>query len=84
MNADIEFVLKYQGSRWTAQSEDLHASALSIGELDEKIEKAVCQSGRFPRGKRVQVLLLCDARVIPAWMRPYHDHYFNRLLSIDV
>jgi hypothetical protein len=84
MKADLEFVLEFQENRWTAQSGDLRACGESIEELDQNIKAAVGSSGKFPRGRRVAALLLCDARVIPDWMRPYHGHYFNRLIYIDL
>jgi len=84
MMADLEFVLEFQENRWTAHSGELRACGDSIEELEQNIKAVIGSSGEFPPGKRVAALLLCDARVIPAWMRPYHNHYFNRLMYVDL
>lgn len=84
MNADIELICTETNGRWFAYNEELEVSGFSWQELEEKLTLELSSKEIVPPGRRLTVLMMCDPRVIPAWMRPYQSHYFNRLLSIQI
>lgn len=81
MKPDIELILNTSGKSWVARGAGFEVEAESLDELDRGVRELLIASGRFPRGVKVTVLMACDRRVIPAWMRPYQSHYFNRAIS---
>jgi hypothetical protein len=82
--ARLEVILRQVGARWVACGDGLTVEADGISEIDEAIRRGIAESGRFPAGTKVEVTLACDRGVIPDWMRPYHSHYFNRIISFVV
>jgi len=82
--ARIEVVLELDGGCWRGRGDGVFVEADDASELDDRIARAVAESGRFAPGTPVQVFLACDRSVIPAWMRPYQSHYFNRTISFVV
>ncbi len=70
----MRFRLFFDGS-WIAEGEGIRVSAGSLEELDSRIIEELRKIG--VRGK-VEVLYEFDIGTIPAWMRQFHQHYFNR------
>lgn len=83
MRVDLELVIGTDGGRWTTRGA-VRAAGDSMAELDEDVRRRLADSGRFAPGTRVTVWMGCAPDVIPAWMRPYHAHYFNRIVELDL
>ena len=84
MRADLELVIGLAAGTWTARGRFLTASGKSLAALDENIRKEILASGRFEPDSQVVVWMGCDTRMIPAWMRPYQSHYFNRVVTMHL
>jgi len=80
----VEIVLNRSGQRWIGRGDGFAVEGADIRELDDLIEREIVRSGRFLPGTQVEVFVVCDRSVVPAWMRPYHSHYFNRIISFTV
>lgn len=77
----IEMILEYNGNNWILTGEGAQVSATSLNELDRKLERAL--QPQLSQGK-LNVQMRSDNRMIPEWMRPYMNHYFNRLLELPL
>jgi hypothetical protein len=84
LKIDLDMILTECGEKWVASGEALEASGATLNELDMNLKNLLARSSRYSRGSMVTVIMRCDRRIIPAWMRPYHSHYFNRVVSIQL
>jgi hypothetical protein len=82
MEPDLEVVLMNRGDEWVARGRDFEVSGGCLAELEASLRRKLREIGFAPR-RSVSVLMVCDRRVIPAWMRPYHSHYFNRVVTLE-
>lgn len=83
MKADIELVLTHDGDKWVARNGALKATGLTLGDLDDSVRELLRSDGRL-KGSRVAVFMGFDFDTLPAWMRQYASHYFNRTLVVDL
>ncbi len=79
----IEMTLGHNGRDWILSNEDLVVSAGSLDELDRKLEKALHQEWQKEQPLEVHMMSNND-EMIPEWMKPYMDHYFNRVLELPL
>lgn len=84
MRAEREVVLIHNGHQWFAEDGDISASAITLAELEKNIKTALGMCGRYKKGETVTVLLGVDTRIMPAWIRPYQSHYFNRYVTFQL
>jgi hypothetical protein len=84
MKADAEFALIHDGRQWSAGNNDLSVSGNTLGELENNLQTALRDSGMFQKGKKITVFIGYDPKAIPAWIRPYQSHYFNRRLTFQL
>ena len=84
MKADLELKLVHDGNEWIVTNDSYHASGDTFEALDTNLITVLRDSGNFQQGSRVNVFMGFDFDTIPTWLRQYHTHYFNRLVSIDV
>ncbi len=81
-NKIVEMVLNHDGRNWIVSNHDITLSAPSMNELDRKVEDAF---GRELEGEQsLDVFMSFDNEVIPMWIRPYMNHYFNRILELPL
>lgn len=78
----IEMILNHDGTNWKVSTGDFRVTAPSLDELDRKLEKKLAP--RLLREKRLNVLMTSNNDMIPEWMRPYMNHYFNRILELPL
>jgi len=78
----LDMVLTHDGENWIASNKTIKQVASSLGELDLKIENAL--RDEFADGKRLNVFMAFDNEAIPMWIRPYMNHYFNRILVLPI
>ncbi len=84
MKAQLEFKLSHDGDQWIGRNGDLVVSGETMQLLDNDICRVLRESGQFPCGARVRVFLGFDFDTIPKWLRQYHSHYFNRLVTVTL
>lgn len=84
MKADIDTRLTDNGEFWFVNGEDLTASGRTLDDLDADLKRAMIESGRFEPGSEVTVFMGYDFSGIPTWLRQYHYHYFNRLVTLEL
>jgi hypothetical protein len=78
----VEMILNHDGKNWIVSNDSLTLSAPSLNELDRKVEEALGKN--IPDGQSLDVFMSFDNEVIPMWMRPYMNHYFNRILELPL
>ncbi len=76
----IEMTLDHDGSNWVVSRNDMTLAAPSLEELDRKVEQAIRKDHEFP----LEIFMCCNNEMIPMWMRPYMNHYFNRILELPL
>lgn len=84
MHADLEVTVTEHDNKWIAYNDDLRVTGFSWNELYDNLQQELLEQKKFPRGSEVTVFMASDSRIIPAWMRPYQSHYFNRFVNFEV
>ncbi|GAB4371154.1 MAG: DUF5395 domain-containing protein [Acidobacteriota bacterium] len=84
MAVDLELVLTSGREGWLAEGDGVRVAAATLADLDRALAHELRASGRFPAGSRVRVFMACARSVIPEWMRPYQNHWFNRDVSLEL
>ena len=79
----IHATITHDGNQWIAYNSSFRVAGNSMEDLDEQVKRKLEQSGILPFFKKVHVFMACDNEIIPGWMRPFHNHYFNRILEIE-
>jgi len=78
----IEMILDHDGTNWAVFGSDMHLSAPSLEELDRKLEQAL--EPQLSQEKKLNIFMTTNNEIIPEWMRPFMNHYFNRLLELPL
>jgi hypothetical protein len=78
----IEMILNHDGRNWTVSNGSISLSAPSLNALDRKLDSVLGKD--LKQGQSLDVFMSFDNEVIPRWMRPYMNHYFNRILEIPL
>jgi len=76
----IDMILDHDGTNWVASRGSLSLSAPTLPELDEKVAKALAGEPEPPS----EVFMCCNNEMIPMWIRPYMNHYFNRIVELPL
>ncbi len=84
MKANLELKLVHDGKDWVVSNDSITAKGVSLSALDDDVKRALRQSGNYPEGTRLIVFMGFDFETFPTWLRQYHTHYFNRLVTIDM
>ncbi len=75
-------ILDHDGDNWILSDDTLVIRAREIDELDRKLEKEL--HGELQHEKKIHVYMRTNNDIIPEWMRPYMNHYFNRYLELPL
>ena len=79
----IELSILHDGKNWIAKNENLEISAPTLEDLDGRLRTTLREKGWVKKGERRDVYMFSDnAAMIPEWMRPYSQHYFNRIIKV--
>ncbi len=78
----MELTVTYSNNRWIAYDEERSFHGKTLDEVDSKIREFVINSGLLRSRSEYRVRMYFNNAVIPAWMRQYAQHYFNRELVI--
>ncbi len=80
---EVEGVLTHDGRVWIFYGEGFRLEGRTLEELDERVRELARsweQAGRKVR----RVYMYFDTETLPQWMRQYSQHYFNRILDLEV
>ena len=79
----IEGVITHDGKKWILNNKLFSVSAPTLEELDDKVRTLLKDRGIVAPGEKAEVLMLFDNSTIPSWIRPYAQHYFNRIVEVE-
>ena len=82
----LELSLTHDGDVWIAQGVDISFRAITLKELDNQVRSKVKSMASLEDRKsgKIKVSMTFDNAVIPQWIRQYANHYFNRLLIVEL
>ncbi len=78
----IDMTLSHDGANWTASNDSVHLRAESLEALDRLVEQSL--HDELADHDRLDVFMAFDNEVIPQWIRPYMNHYFNRIIELPL
>ena len=84
MRVDVELKLVHDGNEWIVMNDSYHASGHTFEALDSNLINVLRDSGEFSAGSKLTIFMGFDFETFPTWLRQYHTHYFNRLVSVVV
>ncbi len=84
MTAMLDLRLIHDGKRWIAENGDVRAEADTLANLDLELARAFRDKGEGGGGDELYVRMTFDNGVIPQWIRQYSNHYFNRIVRLDL
>jgi hypothetical protein len=79
----MEFVIWHDGSNWVAENDVLTVASPSLEGLDAEMRQTLIRREMLKEGERARVFMAFDNSTIPGWMRPYAQHYFNRVVELE-
>lgn len=78
----IEMMLDHDGDNWVLSGHALKISAAELEDIDRKLEKAL--QPELSNEGSLTVFMTTNNEMIPEWIRPYMNHYFNRQLELPL
>lgn len=78
----IEMILDHDGHNWIVSNQNITLAASSLDELDRMVETAL--QPEIKEEQSLDVFMAFNNEVIPMWIRPYMNHYFNRILELPL
>lgn len=78
----LEMILDHNGKNWVVSNSSISIAAPTLNGLDRKLEKALKKE--LQGGQSLDVFMSFNNEVIPMWIRPYMNHYFNRILELPL
>ncbi len=78
----VEMILDHDGKNWIVSNETIKLSASSLESLDKKLEQAM--EKELQNRNSINIFMSFNNNVIPMWIRPYMNHYFNRILELPL
>ncbi len=78
----IEMVLDHDGHNWLVSNSSINLAAPTLDELDHLVEHALQEE--LDQKESLEVFMCFNNEVIPMWIRPYMNHYFNRILELPL
>lgn len=78
----IEVMLDHDGRNWIVSGSGLNVQAQELDDIDRQLEAAL--QPRLDREGKLHIFMTSNNELIPEWMRPYMNHYFNRQLELPL
>lgn len=78
----IEMMIDHDGRNWIVSGNGLRIAARELDDLDRELEKAL--KSRIDEEGKLKVFMSSNNEMIPEWMRPFMNHYFNRCLELPL
>ena len=80
----LEFRLFHDGDVWVAERGTLRASGETLEALDRALETRLQTLEGLAGSGKQRVRMTFDNKTIPQWIRQYSNHYFNRVVIINL
>jgi len=80
----IELRLIHDGDFWIAGNGVWSARGRTLELLDDEVRSIVKKEHPGGDTKDLSVRMTFDNSTIPQWIRQYANHYFNRVISVDL
>ena len=80
---EIELCIRHSGQNWIAENQSLKAVAPTLEELDSQLKSLLEEKKLLKPGGKARLCMYYDNGTIPQWIRPYANHYFNRILELE-
>jgi|Deesub1362B_J571_1020462.scaffolds.fasta_scaffold00479_2 hypothetical protein len=74
--------LWHDGACWVLRAEGFELRAPTLRGLDEALRRELRLRGLLRPGGGVSFYMAYDNGTIPAWVRPYAQHYFDRVVKL--
>ena len=79
----LEFIISHDGSKWLAANKQFALSASTLEGLDLALERRIKEEGLLKKGEKIKIFMAFDNATLPAWIRQYAQHYFNRMVEFS-
>jgi len=79
----MEFVIRHDGQNWIAEHGSFRIIDSTLDGVDAKIGDLLRSNGIVVQGQSLRVFIRYDISTIPAWIRQYSQHYFNRIIQVE-
>ncbi len=80
----LTFRLIHAGGFWIAENGDVRVEAGTLPELDRELGLALGKTRKDGALDKIDVRMTFDNSVLPKWMRQYSNHYFNRVVTLNL
>ena len=80
----IELTIIHDGVNWIARNDVLYAEAASLRELDNDLKELLKERGDLKKGEKLDMFMAFDNATLPVWMRQHAQHYFNRIVRVEI
>ena len=79
----LELRLVHDGGFWIAENGEFRVSGATLPALDLELAR-VLRHRRHCGESEIEVRMTFDHSVIPQWIRQYSNHYFNRVVTLNL
>lgn len=80
----IEMTIHHDGLDWIAENDSLSAKGRTLEDLDQTVGTLLRDRPDLKQGDKVRVFMAFQNATIPQWIRQYAQHYFNRIVEIEI
>jgi len=78
----MDVIITHDGKNWVIENDRLHLASPTLDQLDLELADLMRAEGMVREGETAKVFMGFDNSTIPEWMRPFSQHYFNRVVEI--
>jgi len=80
----VDFRLVHDGADWVADDGEITVRGRSLPDLDAALAAQLRGHPDRTSDGTLDVRMTFDNSVIPQWMRQYSNHYFNRVVTLQL
>jgi hypothetical protein len=80
----VDFRLVHDGAYWVADDGQVSARGRTLPDLDIALAAQLRRHPERYPGGALEVRMTFDNSVIPQWIRQYSNHYFNRVVTLQL
>lgn len=78
----MDVVITHDGRNWIIENDCLRLASPTLDQLDAELASLMRSQGMVKKGHTAKVFMGFDNATIPEWIRPFAQHYFNRVVEI--
>ena len=80
----VDLHLIHDGHAWIAHNDDVAATGSTLESLDRNLVADIAERIGSSRDRIITLRMHFDLTAIPQWMRQYSNHYFNRIITVEL